>query len=630
MNSKSRSQNFLAVLLIATLYIYFLIFAQFAFLENLETQLKSDNNLKIIMGFMGVGGFLCSFFVPTFIKRYTLKTALLIGLGLCSLASLLSLGIESMFFASLVALLIACGIAFVSISTISSLESLLNTKSPGLLIGLGTGIAYFCCNLPILFQASPYNQTIFAAVLCLVVLGFLALSPFHKRVKNSDQFAPQDFSFRKLGLVSCILLFAVLVWLDSAAFYVIQQSTEYKSLTWQSFGRLWANGGVHLVFALLAGKLIDLRQAKLLGITAFLLLAIAVYFLQEKSLQLEVFASVFYCAGVSIYSTALIAYPLLSIKLPTISTEIKAARLYAFAGWLASAMGIGMAGDLHYVPAFFMIIAGTIILFLYTPVRIFKKNLSYLIIFSILFISNVDLVADDAQIRGRQIYLQEGCINCHSQFVRPGTEDEELWGPVAESLDLHTKQIPPLIGNRRVGPDLQNIGNRRNREWLKLHFMMPQIISPGSKMPSYAHLFKDTAGDDLIEYLMSLGADTFAKRVDYAFKWEPKKDLTPIGFENAAILFDKSCTQCHYSEANEEPLLKNKLTIKAPNLFKDPLRFYNETNTDSLNIMRVIKFGIPGSTMPGHEYFSDAEIIGLTNYLVEVRSKISGTKSLND
>jgi cbb3-type cytochrome c oxidase subunit II len=109
--------------------------------------------------------------------------------------------------------------------------------------------------------------------------------------------------------------------------------------------------------------------------------------------------------------------------------------------------------------------------------------------------------------RGREVYIAEGCIHCHSQYVRPGTADEDRWGP-AGSLPELERQHPPLFGNRRQGPDLQNVGARRDAEWLRRQLKTPRVVMAGSRMPGYAHLFRSgqpSRGDALVAYLLSLG-----------------------------------------------------------------------------------------------------------------------------
>ncbi len=102
--------------------------------------------------------------------------------------------------------------------------------------------------------------------------------------------------------------------------------------------------------------------------------------------------------------------------------------------------------------------------------------------------------------RGRRVYIAEGCINCHSQYVRPNTADVPMWGPVT-SLEEIRREQPPLIGNRRQGPDLSQVGARRSPLWLRIHFMNPRDVSYDSIMPRYDYLFRDGRGDDLIAYL---------------------------------------------------------------------------------------------------------------------------------
>lgn len=107
---------------------------------------------------------------------------------------------------------------------------------------------------------------------------------------------------------------------------------------------------------------------------------------------------------------------------------------------------------------------------------------------------------------GRQVYVGEGCIHCHSQFIRPGTRDEELWG-AARTPEFSRQQVPALIGNRRQGPDLMNVGARRVREWQRMHLVDPRVVWPFSRMPSYPHLFAegDPRGEALLDYLDTLG-----------------------------------------------------------------------------------------------------------------------------
>lgn len=106
---------------------------------------------------------------------------------------------------------------------------------------------------------------------------------------------------------------------------------------------------------------------------------------------------------------------------------------------------------------------------------------------------------------GRSVYISEGCIHCHSQYVRPVGKDTALWGQ-ATPVERALAQEPVLIGNRRQGPDLANVALRRPLEWNRLHLIDPQSLMPGSRMPSYAYLFApdDLRGSALLQYLNHL------------------------------------------------------------------------------------------------------------------------------
>jgi hypothetical protein len=125
---------------------------------------------------------------------------------------------------------------------------------------------------------------------------------------------------------------------------------------------------------------------------------------------------------------------------------------------------------------------------------------------------------------GRQIYIGEGCWHCHSQFVRPVSNEDRRWGPVSKSWEYQNElQRPVMFGTRRVGPDLSREGGRRSNDWHAVHFFQPEALSTGSPMPQYPWLF-DGAPDKptyrglaLITYIQWLGSwhETYPYYEDY-------------------------------------------------------------------------------------------------------------------
>lgn len=119
----------------------------------------------------------------------------------------------------------------------------------------------------------------------------------------------------------------------------------------------------------------------------------------------------------------------------------------------------------------------------------------------------------DALRLGRQIYIGEGCWHCHSQFVRPVSNESRRWGPVAQTPDFqNTLQRPVMFGTRRVGPDLSHEGGRRSNDWHAVHFYRPTLVSPSSPMPNYPWFFDGSPdapnkrGIAIITYVQWLGS----------------------------------------------------------------------------------------------------------------------------
>jgi cytochrome c oxidase cbb3-type subunit 2 len=94
------------------------------------------------------------------------------------------------------------------------------------------------------------------------------------------------------------------------------------------------------------------------------------------------------------------------------------------------------------------------------------------------------------QLEGRDIYIREGCVGCHSQMVRPFRAETERYGHYSvagESVWDH----PFLWGSKRTGPDLARVGGRYSDDWHRAHLYNPRNVVPESKMPAYPWLVEN-------------------------------------------------------------------------------------------------------------------------------------------
>ncbi len=91
------------------------------------------------------------------------------------------------------------------------------------------------------------------------------------------------------------------------------------------------------------------------------------------------------------------------------------------------------------------------------------------------------------QLEGRDIYIREGCVGCHSQMIRPFRAETERYGHYSvagESVYDH----PFLWGSKRTGPDLARVGQRYSDDWHRVHLINPRDVVPASIMPAYPFL----------------------------------------------------------------------------------------------------------------------------------------------
>ncbi|GAA5184006.1 cytochrome-c oxidase, cbb3-type subunit II [Niveibacterium umoris] len=152
-----------------------------------------------------------------------------------------------------------------------------------------------------------------------------------------------------------------------------------------------------------------------------------------------------------------------------------------------------------------------------------EKNLGWLIILTILTVSVGGLVEivplffqkstttpvegvkpyDPVRLVGRDIYIREGCYNCHSQMVRPFRAETERYGHYSVAGEF-VYDHPFQWGSKRTGPDLARVGGRYSDDWHKVHLRNPRDVVPESNMPAFFWLDRPAKSDDIEKKMSAL------------------------------------------------------------------------------------------------------------------------------
>jgi mono/diheme cytochrome c family protein len=620
--------GFLAV--VAT-YVYFLLFAQYGLVRLITERGGGAAEVDRAMAFMGVAGLVTSFMAAALLGRWRARPLLMAGFAGCAAAALLALAPGGM---DPAAALVGVSIALVTVTLASVLRRMMPGPHFGLRAGLATGVAYALCNVPAFFDGPPVLQTLFSAGLAVVGLCAVAragVSVALDAVPSPACPALRDSDMRDWGLASIVLALLALVWLDSTAFATIQHTLELKGRTWGGSRQQVVQGAVHLAAAVGAGWLADRGWFRGLLLAAFGLFALAFRMLEVWGGG-AVLAGPLYAIGISFYSVALILFPSARPDAPgLVPARWRSGLLYGVAGWMGSALGVGMAQHLHRIPLELVLAAGTVIaagLALASGPAAQRVRRAAALTCAIGAVGLLTALsaggapssaASDPATRGREVYRREGCITCHSQYIRPLTEDVERWGPF-HAPDF--SEQPPLIGNRRQGPDLMNAGLRRSPDWHRRHLIDPRGISPGSRMPSYAHLFAGASsrGKDLVAYLASLGRDHAAARLQFTMAWEPPS-REPGDASRGRAVFQRFCTPCHGPEGRGDGPQAAWFSRPAMNLRKGAFWYVGSGRTpdqETAALSRIVRFGVAGTSMPGHEVFSDRQVADVVAYLQQL------------
>jgi cytochrome c oxidase cbb3-type subunit I/II len=126
------------------------------------------------------------------------------------------------------------------------------------------------------------------------------------------------------------------------------------------------------------------------------------------------------------------------------------------------------------------------------------------------------------ELEGRDLYIREGCVSCHSQMIRPFRSEVERYGEYSKAGE-YVYDHPFLWGSKRTGPDLLRIGGKYSDNWHLNHFYDPQSTSSGSIMPSYKWLINNKHDRSNVKAKMSamvsLGVPYSEEDIDRADEW---------------------------------------------------------------------------------------------------------------
>lgn len=106
------------------------------------------------------------------------------------------------------------------------------------------------------------------------------------------------------------------------------------------------------------------------------------------------------------------------------------------------------------------------------------------------------------ELSGRDIYIREGCVSCHSQMIRPFRTETERYGHYSVAGEF-VYDRPFLWGSKRTGPDLARVGGRYSNDWHRIHLNNPRDVVPESIMPGYPWLLETALDSSDIEAKMS-------------------------------------------------------------------------------------------------------------------------------
>jgi cbb3-type cytochrome c oxidase subunit I/cbb3-type cytochrome c oxidase subunit II len=239
------------------------------------------------------------------------------------------------------------------------------------------------------------------------------------------------------------------------------------------------------------------------------------------------------------------------------------------------------------------------------------------------------------ELRGRQIYVREGCWYCHSQYVRPVTGESLRWGPVSQAGE-YAYDFPHLFSTRRIGPDLTRVGRKYADGWHIAHHWNPRHVVPDSIMPSFPWLFEPVKGNEtpqlnedgkaLVAYVQKLGTGIGDWREDFApthlasgvsLHMDPEERDQLVAY--GKTVYERRCIGCHGEKGDSQGPSAVFFETKPRDFTRGIFKFRSTPGKDSLptdaDLFITVTHGLWGTPMPTWEEISERERFAVIQYI---------------
>ena len=215
------------------------------------------------------------------------------------------------------------------------------------------------------------------------------------------------------------------------------------------------------------------------------------------------------------------------------------------------------------------------------------------------------------ELEGRNIYQREGCVNCHSQMVRPLTADVVRYGDYTKAGEEFYER-PFLWGSKRTGPDLGRNGGKYSDEWQIIHLKNPQKFFPQSNMPSYAFLDRPANAVDAEKSMKSLKYTYTQEDIDQVANSTELEALTAYLQSLGSDIPDNMYVKVEYSDYENTMAPMSIVSPETKVAFVDNCAGCHGTEGEGTDIAAPLSDVIPADIIDGNLFVSIANGIPYT------------------